>query len=284
MATVLVTGATGTVGASVLAHLHSTESTAVFRSTRTTTGLQPDELYFDFDDLPGMRETLRRVDTLFLLRPPHISDVGTSIAPVVRACVEENVQHIVFLSVQGADRVSFIPHAKIEKLIVESGLAYTFVRPSYFMQNLTTTLREDIARRDRIALPAGNAKFLWIDVGDIGRAVARILLEPERHRDTSYTLTGSQLATFGEVAALLSTVLGRTIAYVDMNPLSFLFRRVRSGTPLPFALVMLALHYLPRFQREPEISADIVRLTGEEPATLEQFTAAHRREWERPGT
>ena len=98
---------------------------------------------------------------------------------------------------QGADRASFIPHAKIEKLILKSDIAYTFIRPSYFMQNLTTTLRQDIREKNKIFLPAGEAHFLWVDVDDIGKAIARVLEEPEKHLNRIYTITERSSSILG---------------------------------------------------------------------------------------
>jgi len=79
-----------------------------------------------------------------LLRPPQISDVKKYFAPLVETAKKSSIKHIVFLSVQGVDNSKIIPHHKIEKSIVDSKIIYTFLRPAYFMQNFTTTLRNDL--------------------------------------------------------------------------------------------------------------------------------------------
>jgi len=63
------------------------------------------------------------------------------------------VNQVVFLSVQGAEKSKVIPHNRIESLIIEYGMEYIFLRPGYFMQNLTTTLLPDIIKRRQIFLP-----------------------------------------------------------------------------------------------------------------------------------
>ena len=70
---------------------------------------------------------------------------------------------------KGAENNRFIPNHKTEQLLICSGLAYTLLRPAYFMQNFTTTLRADLVERHRIFLPAGRARFTLIDVDDISR-------------------------------------------------------------------------------------------------------------------
>lgn len=150
---ILITGASGNVGQVILRHLPDQMSHRIYRATRDPEP-RDQELFFDFLKPGESQASLRNIDLLFLLRPPAISQVKKYFAPIIEAAVEEKVKHIFFLSVQGAEGTSFIPHARIERLILESGIPYTFFRPSYFMQNLTTTLLDDI-RHGRIFLPAG---------------------------------------------------------------------------------------------------------------------------------
>lgn len=185
--------------------------------------------------------------------------------------IKKGVKHIIFLSVQGAENASFIPHAKIEKLIRGSMVAYTFLRPSYFMQNLSTALRKDIKEHNRIFLPAGSTKFLWIDVSDIGKAVAAILNNTESHINKIYTLTGNELYNFKQVAEMLSRALDRKIKFISPNLLKFFYVKRKEGVKMAYILVMIMLHYLPRFQKPPEAHHDLKALTGEDPVSLHQF-------------
>lgn len=175
MKNVLVTGASGSVGSAIVRHL-STTDTKVWKASYKD-ALQSDELYFDFDNLSRTTNSLNNLDVLFLLRPPHISNTEKYFEPLITACVQMKVKHIVFLAVQGAEKSSIIPHHRIEKIIVRSALPYTFIRPSYFMQNLTSTLKQDIRAKGLISLPAGKAKFLWVDVNDNRRSDSRSFIE-----------------------------------------------------------------------------------------------------------
>ncbi|WKK78452.1 NmrA family NAD(P)-binding protein [Marivirga salinae] len=84
------------------------------------------------------------MDVLFYSDLLYIADLKAVFKPLIEVVKEVGVKHIVFLSVQGAEKQSYIPHHKIEKLIVESQIPYTFIRPAYFMQNFITTLGKDI--------------------------------------------------------------------------------------------------------------------------------------------
>ncbi len=281
MKTILLTGATGQIGQAIIRHYAPSNQQQLYVASRKKAeklnGFPT--LFFDFERLEESRKSLEQTEILFLLRPPHISDVQAYFTPLLRACIAADVKHIIFLSVQGADKASFIPHAKIEKGILQSGIPYTFIRPSYFMQNLTSTLQKDIQLHKEIFLPAGKAPFLWVDTDDIGKAVAKILEAPEKHQNRVYTITGEELLPFGEVAAFLSATLGRTIKYQSPTLLHFFIRKKKEGIPTSFILVMIMLHYLPRFQKPPAISTDFTRLTAEEPSLLAHFLQQHREDW-----
>lgn len=94
------------------------------------------------------------------------------------------------------------------------------------MQNLSTPLRKDILEKDEIFLPAGSAPFLWVDVGDIGKAIAKVL----------------------EVLT-------------------------------PFILVMIMLHFLPRFQKPPAISNDFYPINRRTARQALLFLEQHRNTW-----
>jgi len=176
---------------------------------------------FDFYHSSTYTSALANCDILFLLRPPHISDVEKYFKPIVETCKDKGVRHIIFLSVQGVEKSKIIPHHKIEKLIVDSGISYTFLRPAYFMQNFSTTLRSDIVDKKRIFLSAGNAKFTLIDIRDIGMVAAIIMTNTSEHINKSYALTCDERLSFSEMAMALSENLGVHIQYQSPSLVNF---------------------------------------------------------------
>lgn len=279
---ILITGATGLVGSAVPRHFAPTGQQRLYLATRES-GPDPERFrFFDFEQLPATIDALAGIDTLFLLRPPAIADVPRYFGPLLAGAKRRGVSRIVFLSVQGAEQVSFIPHAKIERLIREEGFDYTFIRPSYFMQNLTTTLLPDLRDRRRIFLPAGRHPFLWVDVEDVGRAIARVLAEPERHAGRAYAITGAEHHTFGEVADLLSEALDETVTYSSPNLPRFSWEMRRRGHPWSYIGVMILLHYLARFQPPAPVTDDYHHLTRQAPRSLAAFIRERREAWRRP--
>lgn len=279
MIKILITGATGNVGMEVIKALKKlNKSFEIYAGIRD---LEEDKMLlerfnvkpisFDFTDINTYKPALIQCDVLFLLRPPQISEVSAFFKPLLETAIQCGVKHIVFLSVQGVEKSTLIPHHKIEKLIVESKIPYTFLRPAYFMQNFTTTLRNDIIINKRILLPAGKAKFTLIDVADIGKVAAKILTETNKHINQSYDLTNREKLSFGEMAEKLSKGLNTTITYESPNLFNFLLIKRKEKMPIMLILVMIMLHYLPRFQQEPNITNWVKRITNDEPKTFDEF-------------
>lgn len=280
MTRILITGATGNIGREVIHYLNQSDGqheviAAVRNLEKAKQSFsdypQLDCRYFDFDDQRSFADAFSAVDQLFLLRPPHISEVEQYFGPLLRAAMDKGIKRIVFLSVQGAERSKVIPHNQIEELIKKHGFSYIFLRPSYFMQNLTTTLLPEIREKRSITLPSGKALFNWIDARNIGEAAAVVINSFERYQDQALELTGSENKSFGEAAQIMSEILDYEISYRSINPVRFYFRKRREGLVKGMAVVMTILHFLPRLQKPPQISDNYTRLTGKQPTGLAEF-------------
>jgi len=286
MIKVLITGATGNVGIEVLSAIkkldHQLEIFAGVRDTEfgneKLSNSNVKKIKFDFINIDTFVPALKGIDLLFLLRPPQISDVKKYFAPLIEIAKQCSVKHIVFLSVQGVENSKIIPHHKIEKLIVESKIPYTFLRPAYFMQNFTTTLHNDLVNNQRIYLPAGLAKFTLIDIEDICAVAAKVLTEPQNHINKSYELTNNETLTFTEMAKKISNGIGRTINFISPNLLQFFFTKRKENMPAMFILVMIMLHYFPRFQKTPKTTHCVKIITGHEPKSFDNFVLSNKKQ------
>lgn len=280
MKRILVTGATGNIGLEVISYLKDLGSDCeIIAAVRNPEKAKkkftnfPNLSFrqFDFENANTFSAVFDQIDILFLLRPPQLSNVEKVFRPLLNSAKQNGIKKVVFLSVQGAEKSRVIPHNKIETLIQGLQFNYIFVRPSYFMQNLTTTLLAEIVNRRSITLPSGKAKFNWIDVKNIGEATAILISKFDNYQNQSYEITGIENKNFGEVARLMSEVIGESINYRSIGPLNFYFRKKIEGYKSGFAIVMTILHFLPRFQRTPQISDNYQKLTGKIPTTLQEF-------------
>jgi uncharacterized protein YbjT (DUF2867 family) len=291
MRTIFITGATGNIGKAVIHHLvlecnkasEAINIKAGIRKLEEAETMLPDSedisaTLFDFENPETFKAALKGCDSLFLLRPPQLADVKKYFQPIIEEAKTQGIKHIIFLSVQGVEKSSIIPHHKIEKLIVDSGIRYTFLRPAYFMQNFASTLKEDLVKRQRVFLPAGNAKFTLIDVDDVGKAAVPIIFSPEDHGNKAYELTNSEQLTFKEMAQTISEITNKPISFISPNLLRFFWQKRKAGVPAGFILVMIMLHYFPRFQSTPKTTDWVEKLTGQKPRTFQEFVEEHKEE------
>ena len=283
MTKVLITGATGNVGIEVLSALNKLNHQLEIYAGIRNPDLENEKLAkfnvktrkFDFTNSDTFLPAIQNIDILFLLRPPQIANVKKYFEPLINIVNKSSIRHIVFLSVQGVENSKIIPHHKIEKLITDRKISFTFLRPAYFMQNFTTTLHDDLVNNKRIYLPAGNTKFTLIDLNDVGAVAAKILVEHNQHIAKCYELTNNETLTFSEIAAKLSKGLNKKINFISPNLVQFYFSKRKENVPIMFILVMIMLHYLPRFQKVPATTKWVKIITGNEPQSFDDFIASN---------
>lgn len=284
MKTILVTGATGNVGSALVSDLLGAGHAVRAAVPNAETGAARDRFSpevdvgpFAFEREEYFEDALSGADGLFLMRPPHISAVRQIMAPAIERAAETK-PHIVVLSVLGAGSNPLVPHHAMEKLVKRSGAPYTLLRPSFFMQNLSTNYREDIARRGEISVPAGRGRTSFIDVRDIAEIAGRVMLEPA-HMGRAYSLTGAEALDYHEVASVFTEVLGRLVRYRNPSPREFARRLAAEGVAPDYAKVLRGIYLTARIGLAARVTADAENLLGRPPRSLEEFVRDHAAIW-----
>ncbi|KRN25639.1 NmrA family protein [Lacticaseibacillus camelliae DSM 22697 = JCM 13995] len=183
--TILIIGGTGNIGFPLVKLLaqdddvHLVAGAHNLKKDQAQYGDLPvDVRRFDFLDASTFDQALAGVDRVFFVRPPQLAKPKEDMLPFLNQVKAHGVKQTVFVSMIGVEKNPVTPHHKIEKMIVSLGLPHTFIRPSFFMQNLSTTHREDICQRNDLFIPAGNAKTSFIDTADIAAVAAKVLTTP----------------------------------------------------------------------------------------------------------
>ncbi|MGF1645766.1 MAG: NmrA family NAD(P)-binding protein [Kineosporiaceae bacterium] len=290
IAPVVVTAPTGNVGRHVVGLLLSQGvkvRAAVRPGERTRVspsagGACADEVAFDFTDPDTWPAVFDGASTLFLVRPPALVDVRRNLLPAVAAARDAGVGHVVFLSLQGAQHNPLVPHRTVEKWLLRSGMGWTFVRASFFLQNLSTTHASDILQRDEIVVPAGNGRTAFVDAADVAAVAAAALVDPAAHRYRAWTPTGPEALTYGEVAEVLTEVLGRPIRYSRPGLVRYLrHARSRLGMPWGMALVTGAIYTAARLGRAAALTDDVRAVTHLDPVGVREFAEREQAAWRR---
>lgn len=276
--TFFVTGANGNVGKEVVRHLLERGQKVIASKRATSSKQDTKELTyksFDFTDPTTWDACLEGVTKVFLMRPPHISNIKRDMYPFLAYLKQKKIQQIVFLSVQGAETNTIVPHHKIEDAIQALGLPYTFVRPSFFMQNLNTTHLSEIRDSHMLMVPTGKGKTNFIDTRDIGEMCALVFFD-QRHLNQAYTVTGEKSYSYQEVAEHLSRGLGFDVIFTSPNPFRFIAFHLRHKRDLPMVLVMLALYTVVRFGKGNITTETTQSLLQRSPISLDTYIADHR--------
>lgn len=281
----LVMGALGNVGSEVVKYLLeqgvSVRAADIFPDKlKGRFGDEVEPVWFDFNKPETFAPTFTGIRRMFLIRPPQITNIQKEMVPALEAAKTAGVRSIVFLSLIGIEQNTVVPHYKVEQWLINSGLDYTFLRCSFFMQNLNTTHRAEIRDDSEIYIPAGKARTSFLDVRDIG-AVAAMVLTRSGHEKKAYDLTGSEALDYYQVAELFSQVLERKITYKNPSALSFFLRQLQRKSKLMFALVTTWLYSNTRNGMANVVNAEVEHLLGRKPKLMRQYIVDYKENWMR---
>src|SRR3954470_9074316 len=220
--TILVTGATGTVGRQIIEQLvkRGADVCALVRDpAKANLPAGVNVAQGDLLDVDSLRGAFSGVSTLFLLNAVA-SDEFTQALIALNLAREAGVERIVYLSVIHSDLYVNVPHFAgkfaVERMIEQMGLNATILRPAYFINN-DLTIKDVVTGYGVYPMPIGSKGLAMVDTRDVGEIAAIELLRRERAATplplNRINVVGPDMLTGASVAAIWTDVLGRTIAY-----------------------------------------------------------------------
>ncbi|PKM68649.1 MAG: NAD(P)-dependent oxidoreductase [Firmicutes bacterium HGW-Firmicutes-2] len=275
---ILVTGALGNVGKYVISALIKKGEQVVagdidIIKIHKLFGDEVEAANLDFTDEKTFVQALKGVDRVFLMRPPHLGK-PEDLHPFIDAMKSHNIKLVSFLSLMGVEKNTIPPHHKIEKYIEQIGVPYAHIRPGFFMQNISGIHSVEIKEKNEIFIPAGNSKTSFIDAADIGLSIATLLHEPVKYKNTAHTITGPESLDYDQIAAILSEVTGKKIAY--RKPGFFKYRSYyikKRGLDKKYVNITVALYFMTRMGTAKRVTDEFYKLTGKKPRTFLEFAS-----------
>jgi uncharacterized protein YbjT (DUF2867 family) len=280
--TILVTDATGNVGSEVIKQLSKDTSDinvrAAVHSAKNTEKLKPNGIevtQIDYNVPETIRQALKNVDKLFFV-PPESPDAIEHASNVISEAKKSEISHIVKLSAHGADAESIVSslrlHQQTEKIIEESEIPYTFLRPTEFMQNFVKWYGPTIRSDNAFYLPAGNLRASFVDVRDIAAVAVKALTEDgNRYDGKTYTITGPEILSYYQAAEIISNAINKKINYVSVSKEEYRQEMKNSGIGDWWINVIMEVYELYKGGTQEQISTAIEEVTGKKPIMFAQF-------------
>src|SRR5215831_10169454 len=284
---ILVTGGDGNIGSEVINQLSSKRDDVRIVGGVRSIGKKKDIdkrldshhdlVEIEYDNPETVTQALKGIDKLFLLTPTHPKMIDFT-SNLVNGAKERNVKHIVKLSHIRADPDD-VPqinitrlHRQAERIIEESEIPFTFLRPNFFMQNFVNFYLTK--GQSSIYLPAGEGKVSFVDVRDIAEVVVQALTNNKDglHNGKAYTITGPEAIPYRDAAGILSDSINRKVSYVNISEDDARKAIINMGMSDWHTNILLELLMFSREGYLSSISHDFEVVTGKKPIPFSQFT------------
>ncbi len=279
---ILVTGATGKVGQEVVRQLAAAgvPARALVHDPAGASHIRIPGIDIVVGDL-ARPETLAAafagVDRVFLLTPAAPDQVELQ-SNALAASQRVGVRRIVKVSVAGGpDAGTQIGrwHWATEKQIEASGIEFTFLRPTLYMQQMFS-YAPSIAATSSFSAPMGAGEIALVDAEDVA-ATAVCALTEDGHGDRIYDLTGPEALSYDAVADAISQAIGKKVSYVHVPPEYAKKQMLADGVPRWLAEDMIILFASFREGYGAGVTSTVADVTKKKPHTFRQFARDHAR-------
>jgi NAD(P)H dehydrogenase (quinone) len=284
MTKILVTGASGHLGGAVIAHLlkdgkvAASDIIAASRSPAKLSALADQGVETraaDFDDAASLEAAFAGVDRVLLISTDELAAPGKRLAQhkaAVAAAAKAGVGHILYTSMPNPDKslVSFAPdHLGTEEAIKASGLAYTIIRNSWYIDNYFMGMPHNL-QAGMWFTSTGEGRVPNISRDDCAAAAAAAVANPPAGNVT-LTLTGAELLNAEEIAAAVSKAAGKPLKVVQVTDEQLAEGVAGAGMP-PFVVELVVSTDANIRAGNFEVLTDVFEtLTGRKPQSVADF-------------
>lgn len=270
MTEVLITGVRGKTGVALAAELAARGDVVVRGGSSSAAAVTTEGVVataFSWDVPETWPAALDGTSAVFVVRPDRADAPG-----LVRALLQQVAAgvRVVLLSEQAADRVGAQGWAvRVEAAVTSSGLPWTVLRPSWFLQVLTDErfFRSDLLDRGTLPFSSGGARIAWVDTRDIAAVAARALLE-DGHAGEVHELTGPAALSLPETARAVGRATGSSVVHQEVP-----VEDAAAGTEGFDRTLTLLTYERVHAGHFATVTDAVERVTGRPAGTLEAFLA-----------
>lgn len=276
---ILVTGATGHLGSSVietlLKKISSNQISIITRSEEKRAEFQAkgfNAFLGNYDDLGSLENAMEGVDTVLFISGGDQGDMMQEHRNIVDAAVKKGVKNITYTSRCLHNRNTLVNqlmvrHFDTEDYIIASGLQYTFFRNILYMDAIPQFIGGKIALEKGIFLPAGDGKVSFALRSEMGEAMANVLLNEECSNNI-YNFTGNTTYTFYDIAKALTELSGKEVKYTNVETVAFEGMMKQRNVPEPVIQKIVDFITDIKHNQEADIYSDLEVQLGRKPTNL----------------
>jgi len=282
---ILVTGATGHFGKSTIDFLlkkgiSSTNIVALVRDEEKAAEIKSKGVALrigDYDNYNSLIDAFIGVEKLLFVSGSDIFNRGAQHQNVVKAAKESGVKHVVYTSFQGKNETESSPlwlvaqsHLQTEAWLKESGIDYTILKNTLYMDFVPAFLGEKVLETGLIYLPAGNGKVGAVLRSEMAEATANILTS-SNHTGKTYRFTNQEAFSYQEVAQQLSEITGKTINYISPTADEYAQTLTEHGVPVDFIGLFSSFAVAQEKGELEVVGSDLEQILGRKPTTVNTF-------------
>jgi uncharacterized protein YbjT (DUF2867 family) len=277
----LVTGPTGNIGSELIkilskenVHIRAAVHSISKGDKILSLGIR-DIVEIDYDKPSEIQLSIfKDVDKIFLLTP-NFDTKG--ILKILENAKKAGVKYIIYVSSDSVSLASSTSSKGIEifkekeKIVQESGITYTILRPTAYMQNFLNS-SFTIKKQNKFYLPWGSGKISSVDTRDIASIAAKILIsDSKNYKNKIYSITGPEALSCNDIAKIFSKVLGFDVGYVNVSEEEAFNEMKKIGLSDILIEYILELSSIIKQDSASYISSSVEEVTGKKPITFKTF-------------
>lgn len=282
---ILVTGATGAFGSATIHHLLAQgiaanqivalagDEAKAAQLAQLGVAVRPG----DYDDYASLVKAFAGVEKMLLVSGSDIFKRSSQHKNVIEAAKACGVQHVVYTSFLGTNETASSPlwmvaqsHLQTEAWLKESGMAYTILKNTLYMDFIPVFVGEKVLETGMIYLPAGDGKVGAVLRSEMAEATANIL-SGSNHAGKTYHFTHSQAFSYAEVAQHLSNISGKTIGYVSPSAEEFAQTMQAHGMPAEYIGLFSGFATAQALGELETVGTDLEKLLGRQPTSIQTY-------------